>query len=185
MEKRSRFGVRFSAWVAASAVSAAVLLLAIQPAAALFGDKFEDELEKEKGCVKLLREVERGGYRVVDTKTLKQWVDSGKDMVILDAMPKEASYDKAHVPGAEQFLFPSPEMEEWDAAETSGTPEDFMKLLGPDKSKPVVVYCGFVKCTRSHNGAMWAVNLGYENVYRYPGGIFAWKGADYPVAGSD
>lgn len=27
----------------------------------------------------------------------------------------------------------------------------------------------------------WAVKLGYKNVYRYPGGIFAWKGAKYPA----
>jgi thiosulfate/3-mercaptopyruvate sulfurtransferase len=45
-----------------------------------------------------------------------------------------------------------------------------------------VFYCGFVKCTRSHNGAMWAVKLGYTNVYRCPGGIKAWDEAGYPVA---
>jgi len=45
-----------------------------------------------------------------------------------------------------------------------------------------VIYCGFVKCTRRHNGVAWAKKLGYKNVYRYPGGIFAWKGAEYPVA---
>ena len=45
----------------------------------------------------------------------------------------------------------------------------------------VVIYCGFVKCTRSHNGAAWAVKLGYKNVYRYSGGVFAWKGAKYPL----
>jgi rhodanese-related sulfurtransferase len=28
---------------------------------------------------------------------------------------------------------------------------------------------------------MWAKKLGYTNVYRYPGGIFGWKGLDYPV----
>ena len=44
-----------------------------------------------------------------------------------------------------------------------------------------MVYCGFVKCTRSHNGAAWAVKLGYKNVYRYSGGIFAWRGAGYPI----
>jgi rhodanese-related sulfurtransferase len=44
-----------------------------------------------------------------------------------------------------------------------------------------VFYCGFTKCTRSHNGAMWAVKLGYKNVYRYPGGIKAWMEAAYPV----
>ena len=38
-----------------------------------------------------------------------------------------------------------------------------------------------MKCTRSHNAAVFAKKLGYKNVYRFPGGIFAWKGADPPV----
>ena len=83
-------------------------------------------------------------------------------------------------------MFPIPEMSKWDLEQTAGkTQEDFINLLGKDKSKTVVVYCGFVKCTRSHNGAAWAVKLGYKKVYRYPGGIFAWKGAKYPVEKED
>ena len=154
----------------------------VAPAMALFDNKFEKEVEKEAGAVKLVREVQRGGYDVVTTEELKKWVDSGKDMVIVDTMPYEASYKKNHVPGAVQFLFPIPEMAQWYTKETGGkTQQDFIKLLGNDKNKTIVIYCGFVKCTRSHNGAAWAVKLGYKNVYRHPGGIFAWKGAGYPV----
>jgi len=149
---------------------------------AMAADKFEKEVEKEAGAVKLVREVQRGVYDVVVAEELKKWIDSGKDMVIVDTMPYAASYKKQHVPGAVQFLFPIPDMTEWDTKETDGkTQEDFIKLLGDDKDKLIVIYCGFVKCTRSHNGAGWAVKLGYKNVYRFPGGIFAWKGADYPV----
>ena len=152
------------------------------PAMAFLNNKFEKEVEKEAGAVKLVREVQRGGYDVVTTEELKKWIDSGKDMVIVDTMPFEDSYKKMHVPGAVQFLFPIPEMNQWDTNETDGkSQEDFIKLLGSDKDKPIVIYCGFVKCTRSHNGAAWAVKLGYKNVYRYSGGIFAWKGAKYPV----
>ena len=151
-------------------------------AGAFLDNKFEKEVEKETDAVKLVREFQRGGYDVVTTEELKKWIDSGKEMLILDTMPYEDSYKKQHVPGAVQFLFPIPDMKEWDSKETEGkTLEDFKKLLGDNKDKPIVIYCGFVKCTRSHNGAAWAVKLGYKNVYRYPGGIFAWKGADFPI----
>ena len=162
-------------------VSVLVIGLAV-PAMAFLDNKFEKEMEKEAGAVKLVREVQRGGYDVVTTEALKKWIDSGKDMVIVDTMPFEDSYKKIHVPGAVQFLFPIPDMNQWDINETDGkSQDDFIKLLGSDEDKPIVVYCGFVKCTRSHNGAAWAVKLGYRNVYRYSGGIFAWKGAKYPV----
>lgn len=46
---------------------------------------------------------------------------------------------------------------------------------------PVVIYCGFVNCTRSDNGALWARKLGYSHVYRVPSGLFAWKGAKFPL----
>jgi rhodanese-related sulfurtransferase len=144
-----------------------------------FGKK---ELETEASAVKLLREVERGGYKIVDTDELKAWMEQNKDMVIVDTMPYEASYKKNHVPGAVQFLFPIPDMNTWDTGETAGkTKEEYKKLLGQNKNKTIVVYCGFVKCTRSHNGAVWAKNLGYTNVYRYPGGIKAWKEAKHPT----
>lgn len=139
-------------------------------------------MEKEAGAVTLVREVQQGQYDVVTTEELKKWIDTGKDMVLVDTMPFEASFKKNHVPGAVQFLFPIPHMSQWNPDLTGGrTKAEFETLLGDDKNKPVVVYCGFVKCTRSHNGAAWAVKLGYKNVYRYPGGIFAWKGADFPV----
>ena len=145
-------------------------------------NKFQKELEKERGAVKLVREIQRGGYDVITAEELKKLIDSGKDIVIVDTMPFEKSYKKGHIPGAKQFLFPIPEMNTWDTKETNGkTKEDFLTLLGSDKEMTIVIYCGFVKCTRSHNGAMWAKKLGYKNVLRYPGGVFAWKGAKYPM----
>ncbi len=152
------------------------------PAGAFLDDKFEKEVAKEADAVKLVRDVQRGSYDVVTTEELKKWIDSGKEILVVDTMPYEDSYKKQHVPGAVQFLFPIPDMKEWDTKETDGkTLEDFKKLLGDNTDKLIVIYCGFVKCTRSHNGAAWAVKLGYKNVYRYPGGVFAWKGADFPI----
>ena len=158
----------------------ATLLILMLATTSFAANKFKQEVETETVAVKLTREVARGGYELVTTAELKSWMDAGKDMVIVDTMPYEASYKKAHVPGAGQFLFPIPDMDQWQSKETDGkSQEDYVALLGPDKDKTIVVYCGFVKCTRSHNGAAWAKKLGYKNVYRYSGGIFAWKGAGY------
>lgn len=135
------------------------------------------EIETEKIAVKFAREVARGGYNIVRTDELKQWLDQQKDMLIVDTMPYETSYNKNHIPGAVQFDFPIPELTKMDDKSRA----DFVKLLGQDKDRLIVFYCGFTKCGRSHNGAMWAVKLGYQNIYRCPGGIKAWKEADYPV----
>ncbi len=148
----------------------------------LGNDKFEQEVEKETGAIKLTREVQRGNYDVISTAELKKVLDSNTEVLVVDTMPYEASFKKEHIPGAKQFLFPIQDMVEWDVKETDGkTEEQFVELLGPDKNKEIIIYCGFVKCTRSHNGAAWAKKLGYTNVKRYPGGIFAWKGAKNPA----
>ena len=142
---------------------------------------FEKEVEKEAAAVKLLREVQKGEYSVVTTPELKEWIDSGKELIIIDAMPYD-HFKKKHIPDARQFLFPIPDMEKWDTDLTDKKTEiDYSNLLGSDKEKIIVIYCGFVKCTRSHNGAVWARQLGYKNVYRYPGGIYAWEGAEYEL----
>jgi len=135
------------------------------------------ELDTEKTAVNLVRETQRGGYQIVPTKELKAWIDQKKPMLIIDTMPYEASYQKHHLPGAVAYEFPIPEVKEMAAASQA----KFTQLLGPNQDQVLVFYCGFVKCTRSHNGAMWAVKLGYKNVYRYPGGIKAWMEAAYPV----
>jgi rhodanese-related sulfurtransferase len=142
----------------------------------------ENELDLETKTVKVVKEVQRGDYDVVTTAELKKWIDEGRSMLIVDTMPYEASYKKNHIPGAAQFLFPIPDMNEWDMKETGDKSQaEFEAMLGPDKDRVLVFYCGFVKCTRSHNGAAWARKLGYTNVYRHPGGIRAWIEAGYPV----
>lgn len=135
------------------------------------------ELDNEKLAVNFQREVARGGYRVVTTDELKKWIDQKKNMLLVDTMPYDDSYKKQHIPSAVNFAFPIPEMTSMDEK----TKAALIKSLGPDKNRLIVFYCGFTKCARSHNGALWAVKLGYRNVYRYPAGIKGWTEADYPV----
>jgi len=160
-------------------MAAWLVLLSAAPSPAIFGP---DETDKEDVAVGLAREVQRGGYDLVTTEELKGWQEQSKDMVIVDTMPYDSSYAKNHIPGAVQFLFPKGgDMQSWNPEQTGGSKEAFLELLGQDRSKPVVIYCGFVECTRSHNGAMWAAKLGYEQVYRYAGGIKAWMDSGYAI----
>lgn len=157
--------------------SVAVLLVTCLATSSFANDWFKDNLTVEKAVVTFLHEIERGGYQVVTTEELKGWIDAGNPMLIVDTMPYESSYKKNHIPGAVPFEFPIPEMMELD----EDTRVKFVALLGPDTERKIVFYCGFTKCTRSHNGAMWAKKLGYTNVFRHPGGILAWKQARYPA----
>jgi len=145
-------------------------------------NKFAQELQTEEAAIKLHKETVSGDYQLIATKDLKKLMDSDETFLIVDAMPKEESFDKGHLRGAVNFLFPKDVIAEWNS-DTMGsqTKAGYKELLGDDKDKLIVVYCGFVKCARSHNAAIFAKELGYTNVKRYPGGIHAWRGAGYEL----
>jgi thiosulfate/3-mercaptopyruvate sulfurtransferase len=147
------------------------------PGTAAAIDWGKKELSNEQIAVKVARETVKGGYELVLSDELKGWIDAKKPMLIVDTMPKKDSYDKQHLPGAVQFEFPVEELKELPAEQQAA----YARLLGEDKARLVVVYCGFPKCGRSHNGAVWAKKLGFTSVVRYVGGIKAWDEADYPV----
>lgn len=135
-----------------------------------------NEVETEKIAVDLVRDVQKGGYGIVRTDELKQWMDQKKDILVICTSPAEG-YKKGHYPDAVNFEFPIPELKDMSEEQKAA----FVALLRPDKDRILVFYCGFTKCTRSHNGAMWAKKLGYRNAYRCPGGINGWIAAGFPV----
>ena len=145
-------------------------------------NKFEQEVTIEASSVKFAREAVRGQYAILSTSELKELRDQEADCLLLDAMPAASSFDLAHIPGAVNFEFPKEQMDAWTAESMPGrTKEAYQKLLGDDLDRLIVVYCGFVKCARSHNAAIVAQELGYTNVKRYAGGIYAWRGTGLAV----
>lgn len=136
-----------------------------------------NELETEETAVRFTREVIDGGYGIVTCHELKDWLENNRQVLIVDTMPYEKSYALNHIPGAEHLEFPIPEMPTINPA----LQKELLQLLGPDKNRTIVFYCGFTACSRSHNGAKWAKMLGYQNVYRCPGGIKGWLEAGYPA----
>ncbi|TLN02060.1 rhodanese-like domain-containing protein [bacterium] len=133
------------------------------------------EMPIEKAAIKFAADVREGGYQVTATEELGKWVAEKKSMVIIDTMPADA-FAGGHLPGAVSGPMPKTE-KELTAAEKEG----ILKAAGAQKDTPVVVYCGFVACRRSHIGAKTLIENGYKNVYRYPAGITGWKEAGYQV----
>ena len=151
----------------------------------LFGcgtNKFEQEVSIEASSVKFAREVVNGQYPILSTSEVIELLDEETNCLLLDAMPAASSFDLAHIPGAVNFEFPKTPMDAWNEETMPGrTKQAYQELLGGDLDRLIVAYCGFVKCARSHNAAVFAKELGYTNVRRYAGGIYAWRGAGLAV----
>ena len=64
---------------------ACLFILGLSASAFAFGlgtDKFKDESTKEQEAVKLTREVQQGGYGIVNAEELKGMIATGKEMFI-------------------------------------------------------------------------------------------------------
>lgn len=128
------------------------------------------EIPIEKAALKLAADVKAGGYKTVGTDELKKWLDEGKKVIIISTLPVIDDQKLGTLPGAVNGVMPKSEKEL-----TQADKDNLLKIAGNDKEKTLVVYCGFVACGRSHVGAKTLVESGYQNVYRYPGGITAWR----------
>ena len=98
----------------------------------------------EKASMKLMADVKDGGYKLIGTEELNKWVTEKKDFLLIDTMPKE-NFDKVHIKGAVNSPLAKTEKEF-----TPAEKENILKIAGSDKSKTIVVYCGFTACRRSH-----------------------------------
>ena len=134
------------------------------------------EVPIEKAAIKLNADTRDGGYKLVGTEELKNWLGEKKTLIIIDTMP-QPDFAKGHIPGAVNGVMPKAEKEL-----TPADIEAFLQIAGPDKEQAIVVYCGFVSCRRSHLGAKVLVENGYTNVLRYPAGIIGWKESGASVA---
>ena len=123
------------------------------------------ENEVEKAAIKLVKATKTGDYNLISADELK------KSMILINTIPSDR-FEKTKIKGAVNAGLPK-EMKDLKPEEK----EAFLKTLGKDKDKKIVIYCGFVACERSHVGAVLAKEAGYKNVYRFPGGIAAWLDA--------
>lgn len=101
-----------------------------------------------------------GHYPAVSAEWVKAQLDAGADMVLVDSRPRQAKYDKGHIPGA--VSIPDTYFDQ------------FKGQLPADKDKLVVFYCGGLDCKLSHKSAAKAIALGYTNVKVFAEGYPAW-----------
>ena len=134
------------------------------------------EVPIEKAALKFAADMKPGVYQVVTTEELKKWFDEKKPLTIISALPVEEDVSFGKLPGAVNGMIPKTEKEL-----TPADKERIIKTAGADKTKPVVVYCGFVACRRSHIGATILAENGYTEVYRYPAGVTGWKEMGFPL----
>ena len=158
-----------------------MILLIFVTTGALAGNSLLKETDIEAVALKVNKETQQAGYTLLSVAELKLMTDAKEDFVLIDAHPTD-EYNLAYIDGARHFGFQSNYSGNWEkdvAMPNNPTQEDYRKLLGTDKNKKIVIYCGFTKCGRSHNAASWAKTLGYTNLYRAIGWISAWVDSGY------
>jgi rhodanese-related sulfurtransferase len=134
------------------------------------------EVPIEKAAIKFSADIKDGGYKIVTTDELKKWLDEGKQLTIISALPAAEDKQFGLLPAAVNGAMPKAE-KELTQAEKDG----LLKAAGTDKDKTIVIYCGFVACRRSHIGAKILAENGFRNVYRYPAGITGWAESGYTL----
>lgn len=134
------------------------------------------EVPIEKAAMKFSVDIRDGGYKVVSTDELKKWLDEGKKLIIVSALPLAEDKEFGILPSAINGAMPKTEKEL-----TQADKDNLLNVAGTDKENTVVVYCGFVACRRSHIGAKILVENGFKDVYRYPAGITGWGESGYPL----
>lgn len=122
-------------------------------------------------------EADQGGYRIIDGKQLKALLAAKPSPVLLDVRP-DYEYAQAHIPGALNLEFHLGDRATLDPAKA----QRMAQLVGPDKNRPLIIYCRSFRCLRSGIAARWAVDMGYKQVLRYPAGWHGWLALQGQVA---
>ncbi|MBW2437467.1 MAG: sulfurtransferase [Deltaproteobacteria bacterium] len=114
-------------------------------------------------------------HSIVDVEFVMEQVKvpMPEDVMIIDARPKRAKYDKGHIPMA-----------------VSIPDSQFDKMsdqLPADKNALLIFYCGGLKCKLSHKSAKKAEKLGYTNVKVFADGFPGYMkvAANYAAVSAD
>lgn len=101
---------------------------------------------------------------------LKAMIDRGDDVLLVNVLDP-AAFAQAHIPGSH------------NVPATDQGLDERIRELGASEDSRVVLYCSNFDCNASHAAAKRLEQAGFNDLYRYAGGIEDWMDADYPVEG--
>ncbi len=110
------------------------------------------------------------GYREIEVRDLRQWMNEGRSFLLIDTLPGER-FEKIHIPGARnacvfQVIFP-----------------DEVQKIASEKDQPIVLYGSSSATMDGVTAAEKLVRMGYQKVFTLTGGIAAWRATGYPLEG--
>ncbi len=109
-------------------------------------------------------------YKRISPHALKQKVENGKDLIIIDTLTKD-HYTKVHLPNAR------------NACVFEVTFLDQIAGVIPEKDDVIVVYGSSEKSMDATTAAEKLIRAGYSNVLALDGGLALWREAGYPLEG--
>lgn len=98
-----------------------------------------------------------GEYPDISISELEEAIKKG-EVIVLD-VNGSSSYEKGHIPGAIDFR---------------ANKDNIASLLGDNKDKLVVAYCGGPTCSAYQSAAKAAEAAGFKNVKHLSAGISGW-----------
>src|SRR4030042_7197711 len=113
---------------------------------------------------------DKNDYKRISPHALKQKVENGKDLIIIDTLPKD-HYTKVHLPNAR------------NACVFEVTFLDQIAGIIPEKDDVIVVYGSSEKSMDATTAAEKLIRAGYGNVFALDGGLALWREEGYPLEG--
>jgi len=111
-----------------------------------------------------------GTAQQISSEELKNWIDGGKEFLLIDVLPEEY-YSEKHLPNAK------------NACVYEMSFLELINNLAPDKKKPIVVYGPSARSLSSATAAEKLLKEGYVEVYDFSGGTVEWEARHFPVDG--
>src|SRR5690606_27777104 len=106
--------------------------------------------------------------KTIDTRQLKQKIESGEEFVLINTLDEE-HFDDTRIPRSINIPQSRDDFVEQVEKEASG------------KDATIVVYCASESCNSSTKGAQKLIDAGFRDVIDYEGGAETWKQAGHEL----